>query len=152
MLNSFFSAATEVIDQNGGIVINHVGDALIASFNAPIPIADYQARSVSAARALLALVSARDFEGHRLHLRIGISTGSIAAGTVGAADRQTYTLYGDTLNLAQRFEQLNKKFGTSCLICGTTYNAAQASCGSAITMGAHAVRGRKRKVEVFSVS
>jgi adenylate cyclase len=151
ILNSFFSAATEVIDQHGGVVINHVGDALIAAFNAPIPVADYQARSIDAARALLALVSERDFEGRSLRLRIGIATGSIAAGTVGAADRQTYTLYGDTVNLAQRLEQMNKEFGTSCLICGTTFDAVRSQFSGAITIGEHAVRGRDRKVEIFSI-
>ena len=151
MLNSFFSAATDVIDRHGGVVVNHVGDALIAAFNAPLPVEDYQARAVNAARALLLLVSARDFEGHRLRLRIGIATGSVAAGAVGAAERQTYTLYGDTVNLAQRLEQMNKELETSCLICGMTFKAAQSSCSDAVAIGALQVRGRHRTVEVFSL-
>jgi adenylate cyclase len=151
MLNSFFSAATEVVDRHGGVVVNHVGDALIAAFNAPLPVENYQARAVSAARALLLLVAARDFEGHRLRLRIGIATGSVAAGAVGAAERQTYTLYGDTVNLAQRLERMNKELETSCLICGTTFKAAQSSCGDAVAIGELQVRGRDRTVEVFSL-
>jgi adenylate cyclase len=92
MLSSFFSAATEIVDRHGGVVVNHVGDALIAAFNAPLAVEDYQVRAVTAAAALLSLVAERDFEGHRLRLRIGIATGSVAAGAVGAAERQTYTL------------------------------------------------------------
>jgi hypothetical protein len=65
LLNSFFSAATSVIDERGGVVVNHVGDALIAAFNAPLPIEAHAARAVDAARALLSLVSERDFDGHR---------------------------------------------------------------------------------------
>jgi adenylate cyclase len=151
MLNSFFSAATEIVDQRGGVVVNHVGDALLASFNAPLPVENYQARAVSAARALLSLVSEREFEGHRLSLRIGIATGTVAAGTVGAAERQTYTLYGDTVNLAQRLERMNKDLATSCLICGTTFTAAQSSCDDAVAIGILPVRGRDRTVEVFSL-
>ena len=78
-----------------------------------LPVDGHPARAVSAARALLSLVSERAFEGHRLRLRIGVATGPVAAGTVGGAERQTYTLYGDTVNLAQRLERLNKEFGTS---------------------------------------
>ena len=85
LLNSFFSAATAIIDERGGVVVNHVGDALLASFNAPLPINTHSVRAVDTARALLSLVSERDFEGHRLHVRIGIATGSVAAGTVGGA-------------------------------------------------------------------
>lgn len=134
-----------------GFGSHHVGDALIAAFNAPLPVEDYQARAVSAARALLSPVSARDCEGQRLRLRIGIATGSVAAGAIGAAERQTYTLYGDTVNLAQRLERMNKELNTTCLICGTTYAAAQANCGDAAAMGKLPVRGRDRTVEIFSV-
>lgn len=152
LLNSFFSAATAVVDKHDGVVINYVGDALIAAFNAPLPVEDYPARAVSAARDLLSLVLARDFEGHRLRLRIGVATGSGAAGTVGGAARQTYTLYGDTVNLAQRLEQMNKELETTCLICGTTFEAARSSCADAVPIGALQVRGRDRAVEVFSLS
>jgi adenylate cyclase len=152
LLNSFFGAAAGLVDKHGGVVVNYVGDALIAAFNAPLPVDDYPARAVSAARDLLALVSARDFEGRRLRLRIGVATGSVATGIVGGAERQTYTLYGDTVNLAQRLEQLNKEFKTRCLICGTTFESARSSVPDADAIGALQVRGRDRAVAVFSLS
>lgn len=151
LLNSFFSAATGVVDRHGGVVINHVGDAIIAAFNAPLPVEGYPARAVGAARALLALVAAQDFEGRRLRLRIGIATGPVAAGTVGGAERQTYTLYGDTVNLTQRLEQLNRELDTECLICGVTFRAARADCADAVDMGAIQVRGRDGAIEVFAL-
>ena len=152
LLNSFFGAATTIVDEHGGVVVNYVGDALIAAFNAPLPVEDYPSRAVSAARDLLALVTAREFEGHRLRLRIGVATGSVATGIVGGAERQTYTLYGDTVNLAQRLEQMNKELDTRCLICGTTFESARSNCADAVPIGALDVRGRERAVEVFSVS
>jgi adenylate cyclase len=151
LLNNFFGAAAGIVDSNGGIVVNYIGDGLIAAFNAPLPIDDYPARAVNTARDLLSLVSTRDFEGHRLRLRIGIATGSVAAGTVGGAERQTYTLYGDTVNLAQRLEQMNKEFKTNCLMCGTTVRLAGSSCSDAVAMGTCQVRGRDGAVEVFSL-
>ena len=151
LLNSFFAAATTIIDGLGGVVVNHVGDALIASFNAPLPLNAHAARAVDAARAFLSLVSEREFEGHRLRLRIGITTGLVAAGTVGSAGRQTYTLYGDTVNLAQRLEELNKELETECLICGATFEAAPSDCADARPMGSVQLRGRDRAVEVFAL-
>ena len=152
LLNNFFGAAAGIVDKHGGVVVNYIGDGFIAAFNAPLPIENYAARAVNTARDLLSLVSTRDFEGHRLRLRIGIATGSVAAGTVGGAERQTYTLYGDTVNLAQRLEQMNKEFETNCLICGTTVRLAGASCSDAVAMGTCQVRGRNSAVEVFSLA
>jgi adenylate cyclase len=151
LLNSFFGAATAIVDERGGVVVNHVGDALIAAFNAPLPVEGHAARAVGAARALLDLVASREFEGHRLRLRIGVATGSVAAGAVGGAERRTYTLYGDTVNLAQRLERLNKKLGTDCLICGETCRAAGADCADAAARGSLRVRGRKAAVEVLAI-
>ena len=151
LLNHFFGAATAIIDERGGVVVNHVGDGLIAAFNAPLPVEGHARRAVDAACGLLSLAAEREFGGHRLRLRIGVATGPVAAGTVGGAERQTYTLYGDTVNLAQRLEQLNKEFATDCLICGATFEAARSSAVDAIAMGAVQVRGRDRAVEVHAL-
>ncbi len=151
LLNGFFGATTDIIDRHNGVVVNHVGDALIAAFNAPLMVADFAGRAVAAAGALQALVAARDFDGHRLRVRIGIATGPVAAGTVGGAERQTYTLYGDTVNLAQRLERLNKELGTDCLVCGRTYSEAKRGGIDARPVGQTQVRGRGEPVEVFSI-
>jgi class 3 adenylate cyclase len=150
LLNGFFGVAAALIEERGGIVVNHVGDALIAAFNAPLPVDDHAARAVDAARALQSLVSGRDFEGHRLRLRIGVATGPVAAGTVGGATRQTYTVYGDTVNVAQRLERLNKELDTDCLMCGTTFAAARPASADASAMGTVPLPGREGAVEVFS--
>jgi adenylate cyclase len=151
ILNSFFGAATSTVDARGGVVVNYIGDALIASFNAPLPAEDHPARAVDAARDLLSLVSGREFEGHQLRVRIGVATGPVAAGTVGGEERRTYTLYGDTVNLAQRLEELNKEFDTDCLISGSTFEAARSNCVDAVTMGSVQVRGRESTIEVFAL-
>jgi class 3 adenylate cyclase len=151
LLDGFFGAAATVVEGHSGVIVNHVGDALIAAFNAPLPIADHAARAVDAARALQSLVALRDFAGHRLRLRIGIATGPVAAGTVGGATRQTYTVYGDTVNVAQRLERLNKKLTTGCLISGATFAAARTACADAAAMGSIQMRGRDAAVEVFAL-
>jgi class 3 adenylate cyclase len=149
LLDSFFDAATQVIDREGGVVINYIGDALIAAFNAPLPVDGFPERAMRAAEALQAVAASRTFEGHRLRIRIGIATGPVAAGTVGGDQHQSYTVYGDTVNLAQRLERLNKKLGTNCLMCGET--AKRSSLGSVESIGAVRVRGRIGPVQVFAI-
>jgi class 3 adenylate cyclase len=106
---------------------------------------------VNAARDLQALVSGRDFEGHRLRLRVGVASGPVAAGTVGGATSQTYTVYGDTVNVAQRLERLNKELETDCLISGMTFEAARSACADAVAVGSVQVRGREGPVDVFAI-
>ena len=63
-------------------------------------------------------VGSRTFgdQGVALDTRIGISTGNVIGGSVGAGQRLSFTLLGDTVNLAARLEELNKKYGTRILL------------------------------------
>lgn len=151
VLNAFFGDAGAVVEQRGGTVVNYIGDALIAAFNAPLPLANHAGQAVEAARALQALASERTFEGCRLRLRIGVATGPVAAGTVGGANHQSYTVYGDTVNVAQRLERLNKELGTLILLSQETYAAASPACLDAVPMGEMEVRGRAARTAVYAI-
>ncbi len=149
LLNAFFDAATDIVSKNGGVVISFVGDAVVAAFNAPLPMEDHARQAVRTAQDLLDLCAARDFEGERLRLRVGVATGPVAAGSVGGGQRQAYTVYGDTVNLAQRLETLNKERGTQALFLEATVAAA----GPAVAfreVAATPVRGRDKPVHVFT--
>lgn len=74
----------------------------------------------------------------------------MAAGTLGG-ESQTYTLYGDTVNLAQRLEGSNKHFGTDCLVSGPTFEAARSACVDAVAMGPIQVRGRVNATDVYAL-
>jgi len=83
-------------------------------------------------------------------VRIGVASGPVSAGTVGGNERLTYTLYGDTVNLAQRLENLNKELGTLCLVSGETCRAATLFNGF-VAKGSVQVRGREAAVDVFAL-
>ena len=148
LLNEFFGAAAGVIGAAGGVVLGFAGDAVIAAFNVPAPVDAHAARAIRAGRALLALAVERRFAGERLVLRVGVATGPVAAGSVGGAGRSAYTVYGDTVNLAQRLEALNKEFGTSMLVCGATRDAAGAA--DLADAGTVTLRGRSVATPVFA--
>lgn len=148
-LNAFFSAVTDITDQNGGVVVNYIGDAVLISFNAPLPVSDHAERALAASRNILKATRDQQFDGLEISIRIGIATGLVAAGTIGADDRQTYTVYGDAVNLAQRLQELNKTTKTDCLICEAT--ARQAGRHLALTsLGVHPIRNLLSPVEVFT--
>jgi len=94
----------------GGTVMQFVGDAVMAVFGAPVPLADHAARAVEAAGGMhsaQAKVNARWVEEGLppFGLGIGITTGPVAAALLGSEEHLEYTLVGDTVNLAQRLQQ-----------------------------------------------
>jgi class 3 adenylate cyclase len=88
-----------------------VGDAVMAVFGAPFSQDDHADRAVAAAHAMHAgqhEINARwEAEGlAAFGLGLGLSTGDAAAALLGSEERLEYTLVGDTVNLAQRLQQL----------------------------------------------
>jgi adenylate cyclase len=82
-------------------------------------------------------------------VRIGIHTGALVAGNVGGGGRQSYTVHGDTVNLAARLEALCKEHGTALLLAGSTAKALSGVKLAAV--GDLPVRGLARPVTVFSI-
>ncbi|EJJ27079.1 adenylate/guanylate cyclase domain-containing protein [Rhizobium sp. CF142] len=150
LLNEIFTTITDLVGQEGGIVIGYIGDAVVATFNAPVSLADHAARAIHATKSLLQSVNGKQFRGETIHLRIGVATGPVAGGTVGSPDRQTYTVYGDAVNLSQRLEALNKELGTRCLIGATTVEAAGDRAGNLRSLGTVPIRNRTKPTAVYT--
>lgn len=119
-LNVFFDDASEVIGRHNGVVTQFQGDGILATFNVPLEDKDHAQNAFDASIELVELVRTKSFGGESLSIRIGLSTGPLVAGNVGGGGRQSYTVYGDPVNLAARLESLNKAHGTSVLISQST--------------------------------
>ncbi|MFC2176803.1 adenylate/guanylate cyclase domain-containing protein [Actinomycetota bacterium] len=109
-LNEHRAAMNHAVDDQGGTVMQYVGDAVMAVFGAPIPVDDHAERALAAARAMHTAqqeVNERwEVEGRpSFGLGIGLSTGKVAAALLGSEERLEYTVVGDTVNLSQRLQQ-----------------------------------------------
>jgi class 3 adenylate cyclase len=151
-LNDYLETVLEPIRAHGGVVNTFIGDGLFASFNMPLACEGHAAAAVRAAIDIQRAVGSRTFgdQGVALATRVGISTGNVIGGSIGAGQRMSYTLLGDTVNLAARLEALNKEHGTRILVSAST----RAACGDRFvfdSLGSVAVRGRGEQVAIFSV-
>jgi len=150
-LNQYLETVLEPIRAHGGVVNTFIGDGLFASFNMPLACPDHACAAVQAAIDIQRATGSRTFGdyGVALATRVGISTGPVIGGSVGAGQRMSYTLLGDTVNLAARLEALNKEHGTRILVSQSTRDAC-AERFAFTALGTVAVRGRSEQIAVFT--
>ena len=150
ILNAYFSRAVEIIERNQGVVTQFQGDGILAVFNVPVPNEKHAESALRTATELLRSVDGELFAGEKLSVRIGINTGAVIAGAVGAEGRLSYTVHGDAVNKASRIESLNKETGTRLLVAEST--AGKIEREEFISMGRHELRGDRQNLEVFTVA
>jgi adenylate cyclase len=122
LLNRFLTLAVAAVEKNGGWVNKFLGDGIMGLFGAPLLAPDHADLAVVAACDLLARLDQLNSElakegADPLHIGIGLHTGPALVGSVGATvqlpdgrtrTRREFTAIGETVNLAQRIEQLTK--------------------------------------------
>ena len=119
LLNDFFAEVVEAVDARGGWVNKFEGDAALAVFGAPTPLRNQAGAALAAARDLDARLRERE-----LGAAIGVASGTVVAGYVGAESRFEYTVIGDPVNEAARLTELAKERPVRVLASGATVAAA----------------------------
>jgi adenylate cyclase len=158
MLNEFFGAIYPAIADHGGVINKFGGDSTLALFGAPIPHADHARRAVLTALGMSeAVAGMNERRGARgqvpIHIGVGINTGEVVVGIVGAAERLEYTAIGDSVNVASRIEGLTRRFKDhDVLISQETLDSLGSDHGFIIQdLGAFAVKGKSSDVHIYSV-
>jgi adenylate cyclase len=132
LLNRYFTLVSEPIAHYKGVIDKYIGDAVMAFWGAPFT--GNENHAVLCCMAALEEFTKVDELNEEIsellgirknipviNIRIGICTGEVIAGPIGSDKSQSYTVIGDTVNLASRLESVNKLYGTRILINETTY-------------------------------
>ena len=147
------SAMAEVVTAHGGTIDKFQGDAVMAVFGAPEPLADHAERALQCAVAMQARQAELNAEGWdvvtlpEMGVGIGVNTGQVIAGTVGGGGRLEYTVVGDAVNVASRLQ--GEAEGGEIVATASTVSAAPSIACEPI--GPRHVKGREEAVEVFRV-
>jgi len=150
VLNAYFSAMVEILERHGGVVTQFQGDAILATFNVPIADEAHAANAIRAAQEMLAAVAEDRYDGEALKVRIGINSGSVVAGAIGARGRLNYTVHGDAVNLAARLEALNKEYGTRLMVAESS--ATQADDCKLKPFAETTVRGQSQSIRLYTLA
>lgn len=116
-MNRYFEIIFNPVKRHGGIISNVIGDSVLAIWAAPSPDAQLRRKACAAALDIGQAIEEanRSSSLPLLPTRIGIHSGHIAIGNVGAMDHYEYRPIGDIVNTATRIEGLNKVLGTRML-------------------------------------
>jgi class 3 adenylate cyclase len=161
VMNRYLSTMSEPIRAQQGIIDKYIGDAIMAYWGPPF--------TDEADEARLACLAAIDMMGRigglrkelpellgvrtiptECDLRIGIATGEALVGSIGSEFMMSFTVMGDTVNLASRLESANKFYGTRCLVSQATI-AAAAQAVEAREIDRLVVAGQTRPQIVFEI-
>ncbi len=155
LLNEYFGCMAEPVHAHGGEVLKFIGDAMLAIF----PIADDLDRDRACLTALAAaqdalarldsLNDARRTAGQPvLEVGIGLHTGAVAYGNIGAPDRLDFTVIGPAVNLVTRLESLSAPLGHRLLAS----SRFASPCGLRLrSLGRHRLKGIEEEQEVFTL-
>jgi adenylate cyclase len=117
-MQKYYEAAFNPIRSHGGIISDIKGDSILALWVASGPEATLRYRACLAALDIANAINRFKQDSHTVHLptRIGLHSGNILIGSIGAMDHYEYRPVGDIVNTATRMEGLNKHIGTRILV------------------------------------
>ncbi|MDC0254676.1 Rieske 2Fe-2S domain-containing protein [Bacteriovoracales bacterium] len=125
ILNRHFNQMSKIVETNGGLVDNYVGDSLFAIFGMEnekdavfyaVKSGVEMLEEVDKMKAYMKAMYGEDFE-----IGIGIHYGKVVAGEIGRGKKVKKTVIGDNVNLASRIESANKQADTRFLVSEVVY-------------------------------
>jgi adenylate cyclase len=132
LLNEYLSAMTIILKEHEGVLDKYIGDAIVGIYNSPIDVDDHAFKATMASIRMQAkLVDLRKEwilqkkfipEAQAMKFRIGLNTGFAKVGFMGTDALASYTMMGDTVNLAARLEAAGKDYGVSILASDAVYD------------------------------
>lgn len=153
LLNDFLGRMVTPIFARGGTLDKYTGDGLMAYFGAPVTRADHAEQAVRCALEMHAALAAMNRERVAaglvpLRLGIGVHSGPVVLGDIGAEQRREFTAIGDTVNVAARLEQLTKANDAATLVSEATRGRIADDLGFT-ALEPIAVRGKAEPLRIF---
>ena len=150
-MNEYYGVIFKPVIENSGIVSDVIGDSMLALWATARP--DATARNLACCAALDIVVAVEQFNRsslvHQLPIRIGMHSGYISLGNVGAMDHYEYRAVGDIVNTAARIEGLNRYLGTRILVSEEVL--AQLDGFFYRRLGKFILAGKSKPVEVYEL-
>ena len=160
LLNQFLGRMAETIQDSGGFVDKFMGDGIMAIFGMETSVQDSAVSAIKAARAMGGVLDGLNQSLHEelpapLQIGIGLNTGPVVLGRIGAGHRTDaaarITALGETVNTASRLEALTKPLDVQIIVSNTTIEASGLPPGEKMVRRSVDVRGLSQPITVYAV-
>ncbi|MGH7493424.1 MAG: CHASE2 domain-containing protein [bacterium] len=154
-LNEYLTLMTEVIFKYQGTLDKFVGDAIVALFGAPYVFPNHAEMACATACEMIEQLremqkswsaQAQDY----FQIGIGVNTGAMIVGNLGAQQRFDYTAIGDEVNLGARLEGANKQYHTAIIISESTYRQVKKRA-QVRELDLVRVKGKSKPVKIYEL-
>ncbi|MGZ5790636.1 MAG: CHASE2 domain-containing protein [Croceibacterium sp.] len=124
-LIAFLTPMSDLLLAHKATLDKYIGDAILAFWNAPLDNLDHFRDGARAALAMVAKLdelnrempaSMGDVWPEQVSIGIGLNSGLCCVGNMGSRQRLSYSLIGDTVNVASRLEGLTKLYGVPIVV------------------------------------
>ena len=154
-INDVMSELSQCVIDRDGVLVDYVGDELLAMWGAPGSQPDHAHRAMDAARAMMAAIDTlrtRWFEvlPQRFGAGIGVNTGPARVGNVGSRQKFKYGALGNTVNFGSRLQSATKQFGVDCIVSGESLRTVK-PMGDCRRLALLSVVGIDQAIEVFEL-
>ncbi len=155
ILNTYFTEMVEIINKWGGYVDKFLGDGMLIVFGHPQKLPNPWDSAVYASMEMIKKCEELNqklvLKKHHISNAIGIHSGPVVSGLIGSPERLEYTVIGDTVNIAQRLEKINRKLNTKISISKEVYKLLDKKIKKNFkAMGRHSIKGKDSPAEIFS--
>lgn len=149
--NDVFGFMIDTISKHHGIINQFMGDGFMATFGAPASSGNDCQNAVNASLEIVDKLHIKSKSGELAKTRIGIGlhAGNIVTGNVGTPQRKQYSITGNTVILASRIEQLNKKFKSEILISQEVLDKVDQTQLKTKILGTVSLKGRHEPIEII---
>lgn len=157
LLNDIFNRLSHIIQAHGGTIDKYMGDCVMAFWGAPEPQIDHAARAVRCAIELQTEIDSfnqqRAVNTPEIKMGIGINTGLMCVGDMGSSIRRSYTVIGESVNLASRLEGLCKTYNRHFIVSAATKDSAVHHSKNILwqDLGLAAVAGSDQPIHIFTI-
>lgn len=155
LLNYLYTDIMDLVFSHNGSINKIIGDAILATFGAPISSKEDAKNGVLCALDIQKTM--RNFNQVRphylqneIHFGIGITTGTVFAGNIGSYRRMEYTVIGDTVNTAARLQELTKRIQEDIIIDEATVKNSELDLKKR-KLKISGIRGKKEKVTIYGI-
>jgi adenylate cyclase len=156
-INDHLTMLAQCVEETGGTIDKYIGDALMAFWGAPQRMENTSAAACRAAALMAQRLREDNLQRlaagkQPIRLRIGIHTGPLVVGNIGAPGRINYTVVGDTVNVAQRLESLGKQVDADAEFVALLSSATADHLADEFTLhaeGEFQLRGKQHDVGVL---